>query len=165
MLSCQVEGTDFSSERREILDLLNPFVRILPDDLATQANLNFIQQHELSRAKDKEVQRLELAAKDQEQRIALIEAEAKAVVERFKAVSGPFGDVLATIGNQEALTKIAKAASLQTALMGDQTVADALGGIFGETTLGQVFKRISEKSIPALNGSGPVSQPLVDPAE
>lgn len=132
----------------------------------SQAVITYEHDQDLARTAKSEEQRIAFATKDQELTITLLEAEAAAVVKRFEAVAGPFGETLATIGNQDALEKIARAASLQTALMGDKSVADALSQIFGETTLGQVFKRLSERSIPALNGgsNGAGARP-VDPAE
>ena len=65
---------------------------------------------------------------------ARLEAETKAVVDKFAAAQPAFAECILALSNAETLTKIAQAHSVET-LIGGESVVDALKKIFGDGVL------------------------------
>jgi len=85
----------------------------------------------VAREKDQE---LAFYAREQEQRIELLRAEAETAVHRFQAVSGNFSEALLALGRNETLVKVAQAWSVQRLVEGE-SLGDTLSRLFHNTPL------------------------------
>ena len=90
--------------------------------------------------------RLATLQKEQDMRIALIEAEAKSVVERFGVMKDGLSEALLVLSNRETLTKVAEAMSVQN-LIGGKNVVDVLGKVFEGTPLASVMTQIASRAV------------------
>lgn len=96
--------------------------------------------------------------KRQAQKIALLQAEVQATVERFKAIDPNFSSALLTLSNNDTLVKVTEAMNLQRSLGGDNVV-DSFNKIFAGTPIESVIKKIT--STPSVTPSTPSNSKTV----
>lgn len=86
-------------------------------------------------------------------RISELRAEAQNIIDKFTAIQPGFSESLLALSNQETLTKVAEALSVQN-LVGGKNFVDVIEGVFGNTELGSALKVAMSKTkmipVPAL---------------
>lgn len=111
-------------------------------EIEAQKILDINANAELERNRVNAEQHLFFNAKEQEQRIAFLMAEAEAAVRRFSAVSGNFSEALLALSNNETLQKVAEAWSIQRAI-GGESISDALQKVFAGSPLAPLMKKLT----------------------
>ena len=108
----------------------------------------------LAREKRSREQVLFLTSREQELDIAMLKANAEALVSKFVALQGGFSESLLALSSQEAMAKIAQALSVQQ-LVGGQDVVEVITRLFDGTGLGKMLEKIVRRSdAPIMNGNG-----------
>jgi len=88
---------------------------------------------------------LEEAKADQERRVVWLQEETAAAEKRFAAMQAGFSEAALTLSNQDTLTKIVQAGSMQRMLGGDNLV-DLMLKIVGDKGLADKVKTIAERA-------------------
>ena len=86
---------------------------------------------------------------EQNLKITLLKAETESVTARFEKATGGFSEALLALSNNETMTKVAEAWSIQRAI-GGESVADALQKVFSGTPMGEMVKKLTTGT----NGNG-----------
>lgn len=106
---------------------------------ANEAQSDFIAEASLTRQLAAANQTAAIAHRDQVRKIEFLQAEAAAIIERFKALEPGFSAALTTLSNNETAREIAKATSVQRLLGGD-TAVEILKSIFEGTGINEFIK-------------------------
>lgn len=116
---------------------------------------------ELHRNKLVADQNLALKKEEQNQRIEFLKVEAETIVSKLKALEPGFSATLLQLSNNETLTKVSEAMSIQRVLGGDN-IADALSKAFPTGVLAPFVKALNAGGVtPSANGSTSTAQPRV----
>jgi major vault protein len=103
----------------------------------------------LDRAKHEMEQNLEFDRARQAVEQASLEAHTRAVVDRFGAAQEGFSEAVLALSNQETLSKVAEAMSVQN-LVGGKSFAEVVSKVFQDTPLAQLLTNVQNKSTPKL---------------
>lgn len=106
---------------------------------AKQNTTNATHSSELGRLKARADQDLSIEQRRQKIALERIEAEAKALVEKFNAFQGDWTEAMLSISNNETMQKMAQASAPLT-ILGGGSIAEVLSQIFSETPLKGVFE-------------------------
>lgn len=105
----------------------------------------------LERAQKELEQNLEFDRARQAVEQAALEAQTRAVVDRFTAAQAGFSEAVLALSNRETLSKVAEAMSVQN-LVGGKSFTEVVGKVFQDTPLAQLLVTVQEKSSPKLEG-------------
>lgn len=81
----------------------------------------------------------------QQLRVALLDAETQATVQRLGAAQEGFSEALLALGNQDTLVKVAEALSVQQ-LLGGRSLPEVLGKVFESTPLEDVLQKVQRRA-------------------
>jgi major vault protein len=116
---------------------------------AKQTVLDIEHQAQLNRQKQNDDRNIAVEQQEADLRLKQLTAEVEGVVKKFESAQKGFSEALLVLSNNEALTKIAQAASVQT-LIGGSSVVDALQQIFQGVNLGDTLKKLAgDGQVPA----------------
>ncbi len=99
----------------------------------------------LARVKREREQELVIHAREQEQQLELLRAQAEAAVQRFGAVSGNFSEALLALSRNETLVKVAQAWDVQRIVAGE-SLGDTLQRLFHDTPLKALVEQLVPKN-------------------
>ncbi|KAB2910521.1 MAG: hypothetical protein F9K40_02395 [Kofleriaceae bacterium] len=99
----------------------------------------------LERVKREREQELAIHAREQEQQLELLRAQAEAAVQRFGAVSGSFSEALLALSRNETLVKVAQAWDVQRIIAGE-SLGDTLQRLFHDTPLRALVEQLVPKN-------------------
>lgn len=127
-------------------------VQTATDEKADAANTA-----QLLRARKSAEQEIELEDKEQEQRIKVLEAEVKAVVDKAGAISPQLIAALQAFGDQKIAGDLAVALS-PLAILGGESVADVIGKMLNGTAIGDIARNTLRLTNPAIESSRVMSR-------
>ena len=96
----------------------------------------------LDRVRREREQELAIGAREQEQQIGLLRAQAETAVQRFAAVSGNFSEALLALSRNETLVKVAQAWDVQRVVAGE-SLGDTLTRLFHDTPLRALVEQLA----------------------
>ncbi len=108
---------------------------------AEQVVDSYKQQMRLERVKKEKDQELAFLAREQDEHIELLRAEAETAVARFTAASGNFSEALISLGRDETLVKVAQAWGVQRVIEGE-SIGDTLNRLFHNTPLKSLVDKL-----------------------
>lgn len=114
-----------------------------------QKGLDSVHSKELARAKSAADQENAIRKKTQDLELALLMAEADAIVKRFGAIAPGLGAALATISEHASAERIAQALSVQT-LIGGESFTSTWTKMFEGTPLAATMSRLLKNAPPVL---------------
>lgn len=120
--------------------------KLLDAKLLKQKALNDISQNELLRDKAYQEQQLELAQKSMEQRIAELQADVNATVNKAKAVSPDLVAALQSFSDRALAEKMAQSMA-PLSIIGGKSIAEVFSNLLKGTVLESVLKPIEQKVI------------------
>lgn len=107
---------------------------------ARESTKNTVAQADLARQKAAEAQAMEVSTARQKLAIEMIEKEAAALVTKFDAVKGEFGNIALALSNNETMKTLAQASAPLT-ILGGKSVVEIIAKIFEGTGLSGVLTK------------------------
>lgn len=113
-------------------------------EMEMQNLADFVHESELDREKLTAEQEVEIERKHQDLEIAKISAETAAAVERFKAATGPFTQILTQLSDKSLMEKIAEATSLSSHIDNKDHIATLLQQAAGLKSISELVSRLGK---------------------
>lgn len=151
-IQAEIAAAEMTLTLKKIENTLKEIEERKKADTETAALEALRQDAGLTRDRKAADQKLALSKEEQDQKIAMLQAEAAAIVQRFEAVKGDFSNLALALSNNEVMKKMAESWSMMNLLGGD-SVSDVLKQVFTGTPLAPVIAKMMAQEVSTIPGA------------